>query len=118
MKLEFNKIAQAVIISLLISIAGGVWKFYHDWTVDEATEESVMFDSPSQKVITVEHAVKLNTTDMEIKILRDADIQKTILEKLKKLEEKAEEQDSLTRLGIYLTNKANKNVEHVLDDVH
>lgn len=111
-------------IGALITIAGAVITFYIDWKIDEKSEESVMFDTPAQKVITVGHAEVLPTADMKIKIERDEDFKKLMIEKFQEFEKQSKVTDSLVRLGVFLSNKAakgaenlNRNVEHALDHV-
>ena len=89
MKINTGTIFQSILIALSIAILTGGFKFYNDWTTDEALEEAQMqatsFDDEGQKVKTLEHVENIPTVDMKVKMERDVDFQKQVLEELKQM---------------------------------
>lgn len=69
MKIDGDKLRNAL-LSLIATLAGaaliGIWKFYRDWTIDEQTEEAVMFDRPEDKVKTMDHIYQADPGDIKL----------------------------------------------------
>lgn len=91
------KLYRGVITSLAATAAVGVWTFYWDWRQDEAMEESVMFDSPEQKVRTVDHPVKVPTEAVLIHINSQEAISRELLDDVHKILDKQDRQDSINQ---------------------
>ena len=103
--MDSNKILMwllGIIAAGLGTLIVGGFSWYNTWVADEATEDAVMFDTPTQKVETLDHIKAINTVDMRIKIERDEDFQKLLLKKLDKFEKQQKTTDSIARLGVRL----------------
>lgn len=99
MKLDYKKIKDAIVTALAGAAAIGVWNFYHDWTIDESTEEGQMFDSAAQKAETINHIRKIDPVELEVKIQRDADFQAEVLKELKEVSRRQKHMDSVSNLN-------------------
>ena len=99
MKINYNNIYKSVLTTLAGAAALGVWNFYHDWTIDESTEEAQMFDSAAQKAETINHVRKIDPVELEVKIQRDADFQAEVLNELKDIAKRQKHMDSVSNLN-------------------
>ena len=67
------------------AILGLVGTFFYTWVQDEAEEEGLTFDTLQQKHTVTDHVDKVPTVEMKVKMERDEDFQKQVLEILDEL---------------------------------
>lgn len=111
MRIDGDKLRNAL-LSVIATLAGaaliGIWKFYRDWTIDEQTEEAVMFDRPEDKVQTIEHIRRINPTDYEVNLKTMQADQRHVIEELHEIArrlERIEDLEQRTADQAYQTNR-------------
>ena len=90
---NFIKWALGVIGVLMVAAITGGFKFYMEWSTDEAAEDAVkeaekslMFDSTTQKEEIKDHVIESpSALEQQVKIIRDADFQKQVLKELREM---------------------------------
>lgn len=107
MRIGADKIRNAL-LSLIATIAGatllGIWNFYREWTIDEATEESTQFDNAEQKVKTINHVETVDPSDVKLiqndlkHLIQEIHQQSSRLDKIEDLNQRTADQ-------AYQTNK-------------
>lgn len=78
----------------------GVWKFYHDWTVDEKIEESQQFDNAEQKVEVINHVRNsFSASELTKNRMMDSLMVKELLETLDDIKTTVKHADSMAQLN-------------------
>ena len=103
-----------IIAALLVGAVGGGFKFYTDWTADEAVEDaqkemdkSLMFKDPAERESVIDHVEETPPAlEQKLKIERDIDFQKAVLKKL-------DESDSLNKRLNDQYYQLNKKIDHI-----
>lgn len=100
LQIRIRNIALSVIGVIASTAAIGVWKFYHDWTLDEETEEAQMFDSAEQKVEVIMHVNNaFSSGELIQNRLMDSLLIDKLLIKLNTIENTVKHADSMAKLN-------------------
>lgn len=74
----------------------GVWKFYHDWTVDEKIEESQQFDNAEQKVQVISHVTNsFSAAELTKNRMMDSIMVEHLLQSLDEIKSTVKHADSM-----------------------
>lgn len=98
---------------LMVTIVVAVGGFWANWHMDEAAEEiesnnnkQLMFDTPEQKIRNGTHLETVDDVDMKVQAIENANFQKMVIKQMKEDSIWKEEQSSLLKLNVRLSDEA------------
>lgn len=112
-KSKIWKVVELLTAGGVLTVAGVLINFYIQWQTDEQLEQGQMFDTETQKAKVIQHIESIPTVDLQVKIQRDMDFQKKVLDELDHIMETQAAQDSInqrTHDQIYQNNQRLKDL--------